>query len=154
MPLISIHEDDLSGAEIRALLKLHLADAYANSPPGSVHALDLDGLRDPKVTFWSVWDGQNLLGCGAIKELNSSHGEIKSMRTHADHLRKGIGATVLEHLIDQAKIRGYERLSLETGSNEAYAPARALYERFGFIECGPFADYEIDDFSFYMDLIL
>lgn len=152
MTAVTILEDDLSGAEIQSLLKMHLADAYANSPPGSVHALDLEGLRDPNVTFWSVWQGKELMGCGALKELDAQHGEIKSMRTHTDHLRKGVGAKVLEHLIEQGRQRNYTRLSLETGSNEPYAPARKLYERFGFVECSPFADYDIDDFSFYMTL--
>ena len=142
----------MTGPEIIQLLEQHLADAYANSPPGSVHALDLPALQAPNITFWSVWDGGNLMGCGALKQLDDQHGEVKSMRTHADYLRQGVGALILTHIIDQARQMGCTRLSLETGSNQPYAPARALYTRFGFTECDPFADYEIDDFSFYMTL--
>jgi len=145
-----IREDDLSGYQIRALLERHLADAHANSPPGSVHALDLSGLQAPNVTFWCVWDDDALMGCGALKMLDDHHGEIKSMRTHSDYLRKGVGAAVLKHIIDTAKTRGCKRLSLETGNNEPYAPARALYSRFGFKVCPPFADYVEDEFSLCM----
>ena len=151
-PKRTIVRDDLSGAEIQGLLKMHLEDAYRNSPPESVHALDLDGLRTSDITFWSLWDGPYLMGCGALKMLDEYHGEIKSMRTHSDHLRKGVGATILTHIIEQARHYGCRRLSLETGSNTPYTPARALYARYGFVECGPFANYAIDDFSYYMNL--
>ncbi|RZV38948.1 MAG: GNAT family N-acetyltransferase [Acidimicrobiales bacterium] len=147
---MEIREDDLSGYGIRALLERHLADAHANSPPGSVHALDLSGLQAADVTFWCVWEGQNLMGCGALKMLDRKHGEIKSMRTHPDHLRKGVGAAILTHIINTAKARGCTRLSLETGNNAPYAPARALYRRFGFEDCPPFANYVEDDFSLCM----
>ena len=147
---MEIREDDLSGKEIRALLEMHLADAYTNSPPDSVHALDLSGLKAPEVTFWCVWNGDALMGCGALKILDEGHGEIKSMRTHPDHLRKGVGAAILTHIIEAARAHGCGRLSLETGNNEAYAPARTLYKRFGFKVCPPFADYVDDGFSLCM----
>lgn len=147
---MEIREDDLSGKDIRALLEMHLADAYTNSPPDSVHALDLSGLKAPEVTFWCVWDGDALMGCGALKILDEGHAEIKSMRTHPDHLRKGVGAVILTHIIEAARMQGCTRLSLETGNNEAYAAARALYFRYGFEVCPPFADYVDDGFSLCM----
>jgi len=115
-----------------------------------VHALDLEGLRAPEVDFWSAWLGSELVGCGALKELNASHGELKSMRTAASHLRKGVAAAILEHMMNVARKRAYRQLSLETGSMEAFAPARALYARFGFELCGPFADYVEDPYSVFM----
>jgi putative acetyltransferase len=123
---------------------------HLHSPPESVHALDLEGLRAADVTFWSVWDGDALVGCGALKELAPDHGELKSMRTAASHLRRGVAAAVLEHIVGVARGRGYRRLSLETGSAEAFAPARALYARFGFQFCGPFGDYGDDPHSVFM----
>ena len=149
-----IREDDLSGSEIRTLLREHLADAYKHSPPDSVYALDLTALKKPNIRFWSIWeDGVKdgiLLGCGALKHLDNTHGEIKSMRTTSAAYRRGVGSKMLSHIIDQAQASGYERLSLETGSNQPYAPARALYNKFGFKECGPFADYEDGGFSLFM----
>ncbi len=149
-----IAEDDLSGIEIRALLETHFAGMLANSPEGSCHFLDFDGLNSPDVTFWSIWDKDSLAGCGALKELDAEHGEIKSMRTHADHLRKGVGAMMLTHIISEARERGYRRLSLETGSTEAFIPALALYEAHGFQFCPPFADYVEDPFSRFMTLAI
>jgi len=148
--LIEIRADDLSGPEVVALLQEHLESAALHSPPESVHALDLEGLRAPEVTFWSVWQRSELLGCGALKELDARHGEIKSMRTASSHLRRGIAAMLLEHILNVALERGYHRLSLETGSMEAFAPARALYARFGFELCEPFADYVHDPYSVFM----
>ena len=145
-----IRADDLSGPEVAALLQEHLASVALHSPPESVHALDLEALRAPEVSFWSVWQGSELVGCGALKELDASHGEIKSMRTASSHLRKGAAATLLEHIVNVARKRAYRRLSLETGSMEAFAPARALYARFGFEPCGPFADYVEDPYSVFM----
>ena len=147
---IEFRLDDLSGPEVRELLRVHLASALEHSPPGSVHALDIDGLRQPGVTFWSAWSEGELLGCCALKELDATHGEVKSMRTVASRLRQGVGARLLEHLLEQARARGYRRLSLETGSMEAFAPARALYARYGFEFCGPYADYREDPFSRFM----
>ena len=142
--------DDLSGAAIRALLGQHLASALEHSPPESVHALDIDGLRQPGVTFWSAWSEGELLGCCALKELDAAHGEVKSMRTADAHQRRGVGASLLQHLLEQARRRGYQRLSLETGSMAAFAPARALYARFGFAPCPPFGEYIEDPYSVFM----
>ena len=121
-----------------------------HSPPESVHALDLAALRKPDITFWSVWQGEELVGCGALKELNRLHGEIKSMRTASPHLRKGIASRLLAHILAEAQRRSYGWLSLETGSMEAFAPARNLYARFGFRQCGPFGTYVEDPNSAFM----
>ena len=147
---MEIRVDDLSGPEVHELLGEHLRDMRLNSPPESVHALDLDGLRRPEITFWTAWEGGELLGCGALKELDPRHGEIKSMRTSAPHLRKGVAARLLEHILEEAVRRGYGRLSLETGSAEAFEPARRLYARFGFEFCGPFDGYVEDPYSVFM----
>ena len=120
------------------------------SPPESVHALDLDGLRRPEITFWTVWSGNELLGCGALKELDPRHGEIKSMRTAPAHRRKGVARAMLDHIIGEAKARSYERLSLETGSIKAFEAAQELYANSGFSVCPPFADYTEDPNSLYM----
>ena len=151
---MEIREDDVRGAEILALLKAHLADVAGHSPPESVHALGIEALRAPDVTVWTAWDSGELLGCGALKEIDRHHGEIKSMRTAEAHLRQGVGTRILEHLLAEARSRSYRRLSLETGSMEAFAPARRLYERFDFEECPPFADYRPDPYSVYMTLRL
>lgn len=144
-----IVRDDLTHLDVVALLEFHLRSAFENSPPGSVFALDLTGLRDPAVTLWSAWDGEDLLGLGALKQLDADHGELKSMRTAPAHLRKGVAGVMLDHLIAEGRARGYKRLSLETGATEPFAPARALYERAGFEACGPFADYVDMGFSRY-----
>lgn len=145
-----IRRDDLRGPEIVAFLEEHLKEMYAVSPPESVHALDLDGLRKPEITFWAAWDGDLLVGCGALKELDSTHGEIKSMRTAAAYRGRGVASAMLAHIVEETVTRGYERLSLETGSEEFFAPARALYEKFGFVVCEPFADYWADPNSYFM----
>lgn len=145
-----VRVDDLTDARVHGLLREHLEDVAKHSPPESTHALDLERLRAPDVTFWSAWDREVVVGCGAIKELDPSHGEIKSMRTAAGHLRRGVAAAILEHIIEEGERRGYERLSLETGTPDAFTPARALYERFGFEECPPFADYRLDPYSVFM----
>ena len=147
---MDIRLDDLSGPEVIGLLDEHLRSVALHSPPESIHALDVQSLRKPEVTFWSVWQDTELMGCGAIKELDPRHGEIKSMRTVSSHLRKGVAARLMEHIIEEAGRRGYERLSLETGSMEAFAPAHSLYARFGFEPCGPFADYVEDPYSVFM----
>lgn len=149
-----IERDDLTHPDVVALIELHLRSAFENSPPGSVFALDLSGLRDPAVTLWSAWDGGDLLGMGALKQLDSGHGELKSMRTAPAHLRKGVAAAMLDYLIAEGRGRGYARLSLETGNNAPFAPARAMYERAGFVPCGPFADYTDQAFSRYYTLTL
>ena len=145
-----IVQDDLTGAAIQGLLREHRASMFAHSPPESVHALDVDGLRQPEISFWSVWEGRELLGCGALKQLSPSAGEIKSMRTATVHLRKGVATTMLEHILHTARSRGYCRLYLETGTTAAFAPAHRLYQRHGFAECPPFADYRPDPFSVFM----
>ncbi len=146
--------DDLQGPEIAALLEEHMAGMRASSPACSVHALDLDGLRQPEITFWSAWEGAALMGCGAMRELDATHGEVKSMRTAAAHLRKGVAAQILARIIAVAQERGYQRLSLETGSTPDFAAAHALYAGFGFTQCGPFAGYTLDPFSVYMTKVL
>jgi putative acetyltransferase len=118
-----------------------------HTPAGSVHALDVQGLQDPAITFWTVWDDEQLLGCGGLKELDATHGEIKSMRTAGEHLGKGVASALVEHIVGVARQRGYARLSLETGSGEVFEPAHALYRKHGFEYCGPFADYKPDPFS-------
>ncbi|MBO7744531.1 GNAT family N-acetyltransferase [Paenibacillus sp. MWE-103] len=142
--------DDLTGPEVAELLNEHLRSMSAQSPPESMHALDLEGLRRPEITFWSAWDGKELLGCGALKDLGGGHGELKSMRTATAHLRKGVARGILRHIVAEAKRRGFTRLSLETGSMASFEPARKLYERFGFDYCAPFADYEEDPNSAFM----
>ncbi len=149
-----IIEDDLSGADIRALLEYHFADLLANSPKDSCHFLDFEELKSGGVTFWSVWDGDSLAGCGALREIEPAHGEIKSIRTHAHHLKRGVGETLLHHIIATARARGYQRLSLETGTGPAFEPAYRLYERNRFIDCPPFAAYLPDPFSRFMTLEL
>ena len=145
-----IRVDDLRGPEIAALLETHLALMRAISPPESVHALDLERLRAPTITFWTAWEGADLLGCGALKQLDAREGEIKSMHIVARWRRRGVAVELLMHIIGEAKVRGYRRLSLETGSQAEFAPARAMYARNGFIECGPFGDYRPDPNSVFM----
>jgi len=149
-----IRLDDLRGPEIADLLRVHLENSRMWSPPESIHALDLDALRSPEITFWTAWDGATLLGCGALKELDPLHGEIKSMHTAREHRRRGVAAELLAHIIEEARSRSYRRLSLETGSMEAYAPARSLYADFGFVSSGPFSHYVLDPNSCFMTLEL
>ena len=150
----TIKLDDLSGPEIAALLQEHLDDMHVHSPPESVHALDLEKLKRPEITFWTVWSGEKLAGCGALKELDPTHGEIKSMRTPTEFRGKGAGKLMLKHIIGEARRRGYVRLSLETGSMAAFEPARRLYKSHGFEHCGPFADYILDPNSVFMTIDL
>lgn len=147
---MDIIRDDLCGPEIAALLEAHLKDFEPLSPPESRHALDLEGLRRPEIHFYSAWEDGQLLGCGAFKRLDATHAEIKSMRTDSQHLRKGVARALLAHLIKEARALGIQRLSLETGSMEAFAPARQLYAAFGFDYCEPFADYVEDPYSVFM----
>ena len=147
---MDIRVDDLKGPEIVQLLYEHLQSMALHSPPESIHALDVEALRKPEVTFWTAWQNSELMGCGAIKELDPRHGEIKSMRTVSSHVRKGVAATLMGHILEEARRRSYRRLSLETGSMEAFAPARSLYAKFGFRPCGPFADYVEDPYSVFM----
>ena len=149
-----IEVDDLSRPEIAELLKEHMAHMFLVTPRESVHALPIEGLRSPDITFWSVWENGELLGCGALKELDPQHGEIKSMRTASAHVRKGVARAVVRHIIAEAKRRGYRRLSLETGSMAAFEPARQLYAACGFTYCEPFRNYVDDPNSVFMTMEL
>ena len=149
---LRIEVDDLSRPQVHALLNEHLANMHELSPPENVFALDFSELRAPDITFWTVWDGDLLLGCGALNELAPAHGEVKSMRTPKALRRKGAGRAVLTHIIAVARQRGYETLSLETGSHPAFLPAQVLYRSFGFTCCGPFGSYREDPHSVFMRL--
>ena len=151
---MQIKTGKLTHPDVVALLDEHLHEMRATSPPESVHALDHDELRGPDVSFFTAWDGDELLGCGALKKIDDTHGEIKSMRTVKKHLRRGVAAAILEHVIAIARERGYKRLSLETGSGGPFDAALGFYERYGFEYCEPFADYELDPFSRFMSLRL
>ena len=153
---MEIREGGLDTPQVIELLRLHMQGMLANSPKDSCHFLDLAGLRGADVRFWSVWDEEeSLLGIGALKQLDGEHGEIKSMRTAPDQLRSGVGAALVGHILQVARERGYKRLSLETGSGPAFEAAHALYRKFGFTECGAFADYPSDDpFSRFMTRVL
>jgi putative acetyltransferase len=149
-----IEIDDPARPDVYALLDEHLRNMYELSPPESVHALDVTRLKSPDITFWSVRDADQLLGCGALKELSAEHGEIKSMRTPAAMRRKGAGRAVLNHILAEARSRGYKRLSLETGPAESFAAAHRLYASAGFQHCGPFGDYRLDPYSVFLTLDL
>jgi len=151
---LTFRRDDLSSPQVRALIAGHLEDMHQHSPPESVHALHVDALRDPDVTFWSVWDGDGLVGCGALKRLDDVRGEIKSMRVVGAYRRRGAGRAILEHLVTEARARGMRSLWLETGSPEAFTPARRLYESAGFRSCSPFDGYVDDPYSVFMTLDL
>jgi len=151
---MEIREDDISGAATRELLRLHLAGMHANTPAGHVFALDLSGLTAPSVTVWTAWKGERICGMAALKRLDATSGEVKSMRTHPDHLRQGVGAALLEHIIAEARTRGFRRLSLETGQGPAFEPALALYRRRGFVDGEAFADYVRSPFNQFLHLVL
>lgn len=151
---MDIRIDDLTGEAIIALLAEHMRAMEATSPPESRHALDLSGLRQPEITFWSAWDAGTLAGCGALKQIDPRHGEIKSMRTAGTHQRRGVASRMLEHIVEEARRRGYERLSLETGSMAYFEPARRLYASFGFVPCAPFDGYVDDPNSVFMTRLL
>jgi putative acetyltransferase len=147
---MEIREDDLSGIETVRFLEGHLENMKQITPPESVHALGVEGLRSREITVWSAWDGDVLLGCGALRALGPEKGEIKAMRTDEAHRRKGVGSGILEHIIGEARRRGYRRLYLETGSMPEFAAGRALYARFGFEFRGPFGEYKKDPNSVFM----
>jgi len=152
---MEIREDDLSGAATRDLLRLHLAGMHANTPAGHVFALDLSGLTAPGVTVWTAWKDESVCGMAALKQLDAASGEVKSMRTHPDHLRQGVGAALLEHIIGEARARGFRQLSLETGQGPAFEPAlAALYRRRGFVDGEAFADYVRSPFNQFLHLVL
>ena len=149
-----VRPGDFEDDRVKALLTRHLEGMHANSPPGHVFALDWSGLQQPEISFYALWEGEDLLGVGALKELESGAGEIKSMRTADAHLRKGVGAAILEHIIAEALRRGYKRLSLETGSGTAFEPALELYRKYGFSEGGAFDGYEKSPFNQFLHLDL
>jgi len=149
---MDIRVDNLKSPAVLALLREHLRSMEHTAPAESRHALDLEGLTDPAVTFWTAWDGEALAGFGALKHLTSSHAEIKSMRTAATHLRRGVASRMLRHIIIEAAARGYARLSLETGSMAFFEPARRLYQSFGFVPCAPFGGYRRDPNSVFLTL--
>ena len=154
MRAVDIRVDDLQGEAVKGLLTLHLAAMHQHSPPESVHALPIDALRHPSITFWTAWAHGELLGCGALKRLDPDHGELKSMRTADAHLRKGVARALLRHIESAARAEGIRRLSLETGSTAPFAAALGLYASEGFVTCGPFADYTLDPFSVFMTKLL
>jgi putative acetyltransferase len=147
---VQIDVDDLTGSDTIEFLEGHVSQLRALSPPESTHALDLEGLRAPGVVFWTARDGDRVVGCAALKRLDDTHAEVKSMRTAADRARQGIASRLLGAVLDHARAAGYRRLSLETGSEDFFAAARALYARHGFVECEPFADYRPDPLSVFM----
>ncbi|MEO0542279.1 MAG: GNAT family N-acetyltransferase [Pseudomonadota bacterium] len=151
---ITIQKDDLSGPEIASLLQRHLDHMHSITPAESVYALDIDGLRVPEITFWAAWDGDDLVGCVALKDHGDGLGEIKSMHTLAERRGQGIARKLLETLMDEARSRRMERLSLETGRTEHFRPAQELYRRYGFGETGPFADYGDDPHSYFMTRVI
>ncbi len=151
---MEIRQDDLSSAATQALVRLHLEGMHASSPPGHVFSLDLSGLKAPGVTLWTARDGEAVCGMAALKQLDAKTGEIKSMRTHPEHLRKGVAAALLDHLIAEGRARGLKRLCLETGSGEAFEPALSLYRKRGFVNGEAFADYEKSDFNQFLHLRL
>jgi len=151
---IEFRKDDLTGEAVRALLAAHLAETDGHAPAASNHALGAEALRAPGITFWSAWDGDALVGCCALKAVDDTEGEIKSMHTAAAHRRRGVASRMLAHLIGEARRRGYARLTLETGSMAAFAAARALYARHGFVDCPPISGYRQDPYSVFMALDL
>ena len=151
---MNIKEADFNNPSVIQLLEAHLAGMHENSPPESVYALDYSELQKPSISFWTAWNRHALLGCGALNELSSFHGEIKSMRTHEAHLRKGVAAYILEHILKTAKSRNYHKLSLETGSGDAFEPAIKLYKKYGFVIGESFSDYEKSDFNQFLHLDL
>ena len=151
---MDIKTDDLSSPDVIRLLNEHLQHMKEITPPESVHALDIESLKRPEITFWSIWDESQLIGCGALKELDPQHGEIKSMRTASAHLGIGAASYLLEFILAEARRRRYKRVSLETGSFDAFKPARNLYEKFGFTYCEPFSSYKKDPNTVFMTIEL
>jgi putative acetyltransferase len=149
-----IETDDLTRPAVLQLLQEHLSNMYELSPPEQVFALDVTKLRVPEISFWTVWEGVELLGCGALKQLSPTHGEVKSMRTPKALRRRGAGRAVLAHIVAEARRRGYTLLNLETGSHPDFQPAQSLYQAFGFAYCGPFGNYRENANSVFMALHL
>lgn len=146
--------DDLTDLRVHQLLAQHLQSMAEHSPEESIHALDLSKLKQDDITFWTCWHQEQLAGCGALKRISREHGEIKSMRTDNGFLRQGVAAKLLQHILQFAKQQGYTRLSLETGSMDAFKPARLLYSKHGFDYCPPFAQYVEDPYSMFMTKLL
>jgi len=152
---MEIREGGLDDPQVVALLRLHLSSMQEHSPPESVHALDVSHLKRPEISFWTAWEEDRLLGCAALREIDSEHGEIKSMRTDPGQLRRGTGAALLRHILQVARERGYHRLSLETGTGPAFEAAHGLYRQFGFTGCAPLAGYPAGDpFSHFLSRVL
>jgi putative acetyltransferase len=151
---MDIRVDDLQGPAIQALLQAHLDAMHTHSPPECVHALDLDGLRHSSITFWTAWDKDELLGCGALKQLSADHAELKSMRTAHAHMGQGVARAILRHIVSTALSNGVQRISLETGPHAPFVAAQKLYASEGFEICGPFADYVLDPYSLFMTKVL
>ncbi|MDP5274168.1 GNAT family N-acetyltransferase [Chengkuizengella axinellae] len=147
---MDIQLDDLTGSEITALIEEHFHNMGLHYPEGMNYGFNIEDLKKPEITFWSAWEQSELVGCGALIELDSQHGELKSMKTVSSHLRKGVSKQILEYIMEEAKQRGYKRLSLGTGAMDAFEPARKLYENYGFQYCKPFSDYEDDPYSVFM----
>ena len=154
MTVLRIVNGGLDDPRVVALLQLHVTRARAETAPGSAHALDLGALRAPEVSFWSAWEGDEPVGVGALKRLSAEHGEIKSMYTAEAARGRGVGSALVRYIMAEARARGIQRLSLETGSWAYFLPARALYARHGFVECGPFGDYRADPNSVFMTVTL
>jgi putative acetyltransferase len=153
-PLLSVAPADFTDPRLLDLLREHLAGMHGNSPPGSVYALDVTALQAPDIALFTAWRGEDLLGCGALKHLDPARGELKSMRTAARFLRRGVGSLLLEYLLTLARLRGYQRVSLETGSGPAFEPALALYRRRGFVNGDAFGDYRATAFNQFLHLEL
>ncbi len=151
---MQIRLDDLSDPRIAAFLQEHIRDMRAVSPPQSKHALDLEGLKRPEIRFWSGWIGPELVACAALKQLDATHGELKSMRTSSGHRRQGLAQAMLLHVLERARSAGLRRVSLETGSMPFFEPARRLYQRHGFVPCEPFADYRPDPNSVFLTRVV
>jgi putative acetyltransferase len=147
---IEVRQDDLSSPQVQELVAEHLAGMQDHSPPGRVHALAIDALRAPTITLWSAWMDGQLCGCGALRQLSATLGEVKSMRTRQAFRGRGVGQAVLDMIVRTARQRGCSHLYLETGTGEAFAAAHALYLRNGFVRCGPFGDYTATDFNVFL----
>jgi putative acetyltransferase len=152
--MIEVRRDDPNNTALGGLLEAHVAEQHGNVPPGFAFALDARGLSDPAVTFWSAWDGERVVGMGALKELDAATGEVKSMRADAAYLGKGVGHAVLSTIVAEARAQGYARLYLETGTTPAYDAALALYRRAGFVACDAFADYRPSPHNQFLTLAL
>ena len=152
--MLEIREDDLTSEATRALLALHLGEARSNTPKGFSFALDLTGLRQPNITVWAAWENDQVAGVCALKDLGDGLGEVKSMRTDPRHLRKGVASALLDHIVEEARRRGFKRLSLETGTVAAYEPALALYRKQGFRDGEAFADYQPSAYNQFLHLDL